>query len=203
MEHEDSLHYAFEMLIRHRTEVLCSYKQRLEQANAELVNLSITDPLTGLLNRRKFEENLQTEISRAQRYGPLSLLMIDLNFFKAVNDRYGHQAGDEVLKRVAVLLKACCRETDTCARLGGDEFAVLLPHTDGVAAEVVRERIHNECARTSVPFDGEELALSLSIGMASLPRDAANTGELIAASDADMYRVKQASRVEAGFRRVG
>ena len=134
----DSLHAAFEMLLRQRTEVLCSYKQRLEEANAELLNLSITDPLTGLLNRRKFEEVLENEVARARRYGPLSLLMIDLNFFKQVNDRHGHQAGDEMLKSVAQLLKRCCRETDACARLGGDEFAVILPHSDAASAEVVR-----------------------------------------------------------------
>ena len=195
----DSLHAAFEMLLRQRTEALCSYKQRLEEANAELVNLSITDPLTGLLNRRKFEEVLENEVARARRYGPLSLLMIDLNLFKQVNDRYGHQAGDEVLKAVARLLKSCCRETDTCARLGGDEFAVILPHTDSAAAEVVRNRILKQTARTTVPIGDQDLPLSLSIGMASLV-EAPDAVALVAAADADMYRVKQASRAEPVFR---
>jgi diguanylate cyclase (GGDEF)-like protein len=195
----DSLHAAFEMLLRQRTEALCSYKQRLEEANAELVNLAITDPLTGLLNRRKFEEVLENEVARARRYGPLSLLMIDLNLFKQVNDRYGHQAGDEVLKGVARLLKSCCRETDACARLGGDEFAVILPHTDGSAAEVVRDRILKQTACTTVPIGGQELPLSLSIGMASLV-EAPEAVALVAAADADMYRVKQASRAQPVFR---
>ncbi len=199
----DSLHYAFEMLVRQRTEVLCSYKQRLEQANTELVSLSITDPLTGLLNRRKFEEVIRNEVARALRYGPLSLLMIDLNFFKLVNDRYGHQAGDEVLKSVAELLKACCRGTDTCARLGGDEFAVILPHTGGQDAAVVRDRILRTAAGVRVPACGRELSLSLSIGTASLVQgaDPDNADALIAAADADMYRVKQASR-SLGLARV-
>lgn len=195
----DSLHAAFEMLLRQRTEALCSYKQRLEEANAELVNLAITDPLTGLLNRRKFEELLENEVARARRYGPLALLMIDLNLFKQVNDRYGHQAGDEVLKAVARLLRSCCRETDACARPGGDEFAVILPHTDGAAAQVVRDRILKETSRTSVPIGGQALPLSLSIGIAS-STEAHGAVALVAAADADMYRVKQASRAEPAIR---
>jgi diguanylate cyclase (GGDEF)-like protein len=198
----DSLHYAFEMLVRQRTEVLCSYKQRLEQANTELLSLSMTDSLTGLLNRRKFEEVIQNEVARALRYGPLSLLIIDLNFFKLVNDRYGHLAGDEVLKSVADLLKLCCRTTDTCARLGGDEFAVILPHTDGQAAAVVRDRILQSAARVMVPAGEREDALSLSIGMASLLQDADNADALIAAADADMYRMKHTFRSEQALARL-
>jgi diguanylate cyclase (GGDEF)-like protein len=189
----DSLHTAFEMLLRQRTETLVTYKQRLEEANTELLNLSITDPLTGLLNRRKFEEVLVNEVARARRYGPLSLLMIDLNLFKQVNDRYGHQAGDEMLKGVAQLLKSSCRDTDACARLGGDEFAVILPHTDSAAAEVVRNRILKQASHTSVPVGGQELPMSLSIGMASLV-EARDAVTLVAAADADMYRVKEATR---------
>jgi diguanylate cyclase (GGDEF)-like protein len=131
-----------------------------------------------------------------RRYGPLSLLMIDLDFFKLVNDRHGHQAGDERLKSVAQLLTGCCRETDACARLGGDEFAVILPHSDGAAADVVRRRIQKEMARSTVPVGGgRQLSLNLSIGIASLA-ETRNALELVAAADADMYRVKQASRAE-------
>jgi diguanylate cyclase (GGDEF)-like protein len=198
-ESRDSLHVAFEMLLRQRTETLCSYKQRLEEANAELLNLAITDPLTGLLNRRKFEEVLENEVARARRYGPLSLLMIDLNLFKQVNDRFGHQAGDEVLKKAAELLKSCCRETDACARIGGDEFAVILPHTSADAAAVVRDRIIQDSARTSLLIGDHELGLSLSIGTASLTTET-NASALVAAADSDMYRVKQASRGELAAR---
>jgi diguanylate cyclase (GGDEF)-like protein len=193
----DSLHAAFEMLLRQRTEVLCSYKQRLEEANVELENLSTTDPLTGLFNRRKFDEMLAIEVARARRYGTVSLLMIDLNHFKLVNDRHGHQAGDEMLKSVARLLKCCCRGTDACARLGGDEFAVILPHADTAVAGIVRDRILKETVRTIVPVGGgQQLSLSLSIGIASLA-EAPDTLQLVATADADMYRVKQASRAEA------
>jgi diguanylate cyclase (GGDEF)-like protein len=191
----DSLHAAFEMLLRQRTEVLRGYKQRLEEANLELENLSTTDPLTGLCNRRKFDEVLEHEVARAQRYGPLSLLMIDINLFKLVNDRHGHQAGDDMLKSVARLLKSCCRGTDACARLGGDEFAVILPHAGSAVAGVVRDRILKETVRITVPVGGEQLSSSLSIGIASLA-ETRDAQELIAAADADMYRVKEASRAE-------
>ena len=193
-ELHSSSNNAFEMLVRQRTQVLCSYKERLEKANADLLNLAITDPLTGLLNRRKFEEAIAQEVARALRYGPLSLLMIDLNLFKQVNDRYGHQIGDEALKTVAGVLKSSCRSTDTCARLGGDEFAVILPHTDAAAAEVVRDRILHCMARTPVPAAAHQLVLSLSIGIANLPEDAADCAALMAAADSAMYLVKQASR---------
>jgi diguanylate cyclase (GGDEF)-like protein len=193
-ELNDSLNNAFEMLVRQRTQVLCSYKERLEQANADLLSLAITDPLTGLLNRRKFEEAMQQEVARASRSGPLSLLMIDVNLFKQVNDSYGHQVGDEALKTVAGVLKSCCRSTDFCARLGGDEFSIILPHAEAPAAEVVRDRILQVLAGTPLPVDGGRLTLSLSIGIASLPDDATASEGLIAAADSDMYRVKQASR---------
>jgi diguanylate cyclase len=193
-ELNNSLNSAFEMLVRQRTQVLCSYKERLEQANADLLNLAITDPLTGLLNRRKFEEVLQQEVARALRYSPLSLLMIDVNLFKQVNDQYGHQTGDEALKTVAGVLKSACRSTDFCARLGGDEFSVILPHADAAAALVVRDRILHSLAATPVPVDGGRLTLSLSIGIASLPDDATESEGLIAAADSAMYRAKQAAR---------
>jgi len=197
-EMEDSLKDAFELLVRQRTEILCSYKDKLEQANAKLLSLSVTDPLTGLYNRRRFEEVMQQEAARALRYEPVSLLIIDVNLFKQVNDRYGHQAGDEALKAVADVLKSSCRTTDTCARLGGDEFAVILPHTDLAPAQVVRDRILQRIARTNVRIEDAEFPISLSIGIASLPSTAGDAASLIAAADAEMYRVKQASRQETG-----
>jgi diguanylate cyclase (GGDEF)-like protein len=185
---------AFEMLVRQRTEVLLSYKQGLERANAELLSLSITDPLTGLLNRRKFEETMASEVARAKRYAPMSLLMIDLNRFKAINDRYGHPAGDEALKMVARTLQEGSRSTDYCARIGGDEFAVILPHTDASSAKVVRDRILRRIARIQATAGGEEFGISLSIGIATLPGDADDAEALIAAADSAMYRAKAASR---------
>ena len=190
----ESLHNAFELLVRQRTGILLMYKHRLEEANARLQDLAITDPLTGLYNRRKFEEVLNAEVARARRYGPMSLLMIDLNYFKQVNDRYGHQAGDDVLKAVSRVMVSSCRTTDTCARLGGDEFALILPHADSAAAGVVRNRIQQQMAATRVPAEDCELEISLSVGIASMPDDADASAALIAAADAAMYSVKQSSR---------
>ena len=201
-ELNNSLNNAFEMLVRQRTQVLCSYKERLEKANADLLNLSVTDPLTGLLNRRKFEEEIRHEVSRALRYGPLSLLIIDVNLFKDVNDRYGHLIGDEALKTVAGVLLACCRSTDVCTRLGGDEFAVILPHTAASAAQVVRDRILHSIAQTPVPIGQHQLILDLSIGIANLPDDATGSEELLAAADAAMYRIKQKSRSQPASVRI-
>ncbi|HEX5230341.1 MAG TPA: diguanylate cyclase [Bryobacteraceae bacterium] len=191
---EDSLGSAFELLIRQRTESLISYKKRLEEANVKLEALAVTDPLTGLFNRRKFEETLGQETARALRYGPVSLLIIDLNYFKLVNDQHGHQAGDDALKTVAQVLQSCCRTTDTCARLGGDEFGVILPHSDPTAAAVVLDRIQHQIAQTAVPTGTGALKISLSIGSATLPNDVTTAEDLIAAADAAMYQAKQASR---------
>ncbi|HUA19629.1 MAG TPA: diguanylate cyclase [Bryobacteraceae bacterium] len=194
-EMEDSLKDAFEMLVRQRTGILCSYKDKLEQANAQLLSLSVTDPLTGLYNRRRFEEVMAQEVARALRYGPVSLLLVDVNLFKQVNDRYGHQAGDGALRIVAGVLRSSCRATDTCARLGGDEFAVILPHSNPAAACVVRDRILERIARSRVACENGEFAVSLSIGVATLPDDAVDAEGLIAAADAAMYQAKHASRL--------
>lgn len=196
---EDSLGSAFELLVRQRTETLISYKKRLEEANAKLEDLAVTDPLTGLFNRRKFEETLNQEAARALRYGPVSLLIIDLNYFKLVNDRYGHQAGDDALKAVAQVLQSCCRTTDTCARLGGDEFGVILPHSDPSAAAVVLDRIQQQIARTLVPTGGDSFRISLSIGAATLPHDVTTAEQLIAAADTAMYQAKQAVHSQAAL----
>jgi diguanylate cyclase (GGDEF)-like protein len=190
----DSLQNAFEVLVRQRTEILLSYKNRLEEANAKLLDLAVTDPLTGLYNRRKFEETIHQEVQRALRYGPVSLLMIDLDKFKQVNDSYGHPAGDDVLRTVSQVLLSSCRATDTCARLGGDEFAMILPHSDFAAAEVVRNRIHTQIGNTTVQAGEIALRISLSIGIATLASNGEDAASLIAAADAAMYQAKQNSR---------
>jgi diguanylate cyclase (GGDEF)-like protein len=173
---------------------LLSYKNRLEEANAKLLDLAVTDPLTGLYNRRKFEETIHQEVQRALRYGPVSLLMIDLDKFKQVNDSYGHPAGDDVLRTVSQVLLSSCRATDTCARLGGDEFAMILPHSDFAAAEVVRNRIHTQIGNTTVQAGEIALRISLSIGIATLASNGEDAASLIAAADAAMYQAKQNSR---------
>jgi diguanylate cyclase (GGDEF)-like protein len=192
----DSLDSAFELLVRQRTEILVSYKKRLEEANLKLQDLAITDPLTGLYNRRKFDETLNQEVNRARRYGPVSVLIVDLDYLKLINDRHGHQAGDGALKAAAQVLQSSCRTTDTCARLGGDEFGIILPHADSGAADMVRQRIQQQFAQTLVAAAGGDLTISVSIGAATLPADASTAADLIAAADAAMYEAKRTSRLE-------
>src|SRR6266567_677434 len=122
-------------------------QDRLQEATAALVEQSVTDHLTGLYNRRHFQERLTQELSRARRYGsPLSLLLMDLDHFKHVNDRFGHQAGDVALRQTAALVRPALRTLDLCARLGGEEFAVIMPTTDGAGALTVAERLRHAIA---------------------------------------------------------
>jgi diguanylate cyclase (GGDEF)-like protein len=154
--------------------------------------LSVTDDLTGLHNSRHLNQVLRRESKRASRSGrPLSLLFIDLDGFKGVNDNYGHLCGSRALVEAAAVIRGCARETDICARFGGDEFAVILPetHSEGAvsAGERVRERV------SSYKFlvgDGLNVHLTASVGVATLPDVASTAEELIKAADTAMYRVK-------------
>jgi len=189
------LNEAFEGLVLQRTTTLRTYQQMLEGANRKLEGLATTDPLTGLMNRRKFDEILDQEVARALRYGRLSLLMIDLNWFKMVNDQFGHQAGDAALQAVAKALRSRCRSTDACARLGGDEFALILPNTEAPGAAVVRDSISSLVEEIRLAVGDERIGLSVSIGIATLPDEASTAQRLMAVADADMYRTKAAMKM--------
>jgi diguanylate cyclase (GGDEF)-like protein/PAS domain S-box-containing protein len=145
-----------------------------------------SDSLTGLANHRRLFEVLQAEICRSKRTGrEFSLLLLDLDGLKRVNDRFGHLAGDRALCRLGQILKDCCRSIDTAARHGGDEFALVLPETGCAAATLVARRICELLAK-----DGEEPALSVSIGLAGFPKDAATIGTLLYAADKALYEMK-------------
>jgi diguanylate cyclase (GGDEF)-like protein len=157
---------------------------------------SVTDDLTGLYNSRYLNLVLRRESKRASRSGrPLSLLFLDLDGFKQVNDTHGHLAGSKALVEAAVIIRRSARETDISARFGGDEFSVILPDTgrDGAVsvAERIRDRI-NECK--FLASDGLSIHLTASIGVATLPDVAASAEELIRAADVAMYRVKDAGK---------
>lgn len=129
---------------------------------------AVTDELTGLNNRRRFLDVLRGEMARARRYGhPLSLLMVDLDRLKQINDEHGHAAGDAMLRGVAQCLRASLRATDVPARLGGDEFAVLMPETAGESALVVAERIRAAVENFRTTVDGQEIHSTVSIGLMS------------------------------------
>ena len=154
-----------------------------------------TDGLTELPNRRHFEEALEGEISRAERFGgSLALILADLDDFKQVNDRYGHQAGDDVLQTFADILRATVREIDLPARYGGEEFAVLLPQTDLEGAQRLAERLCKALAARPMPtHPGALVAVTASFGVAAFP-DSPTPAALFAAADEALYRAKRAGK---------
>ncbi len=155
-----------------------------------------TDSLTGLLNRREFEEQLGREVERGQRFStPVGLVVLDLDDFKLVNDRFGHLAGDAVLKAAALAIQGCTRDIDQAARWGGEEFAVILPHTDVDGAARLAERLRQAIAERPVTTpDGRSIRVTASLGVSALPADAVTQVELTAAADAAVYRAKRAGK---------
>lgn len=162
-----------------------------------LEHRSITDPLTGLFNRYHFDATLKREIARCRRYGaPLSLLLVDVDRLKPLNDRHGHQAGDRALGRVAAAIQQSLRSTDIASRIGGDEFAIILPDTDAVAGLLVATRIRRNVLSSPRGGDaiGPEAATMVTVsgGLAELPRGAAQSSaaRLMAAADLALYAAK-------------
>jgi diguanylate cyclase (GGDEF)-like protein len=152
---------------------------------------STFDSLTGLLNRNAFDEALNREISRAKRYdSDLSLLFLDLDDFKHVNDSFGHMAGDEVLKRVAQIIMTEKRSEDIAARYGGEEITILLPETGKADGWLLGERVRKTLAKTIITFDGKTIQMTLSGGLASFPIDANDGAALLKHADKAMYRAK-------------
>ena len=165
-------------------------KEELEKR--KLLERATKDHLTGLYNRLFLEEALEREVSRANRYGfPLSLIMLDLDNFKSVNDRYGHDVGDKVLVRFAQVIKKNVRGTDIPARYGGEEFVVLLPHTGPEEAQRVAERIRSVFERTTFRFNGEVFRLTVSAGISSCHAGECNPRELLLTADKALYSAKR------------
>ena len=158
--------------------------------------LSVTDDLTHLFNSRYLNIVLRRETKRASRNGrPLSLLFIDLDGFKGVNDTYGHLFGSRALVEAADVIRGSARETDVVARFGGDEFALVLPDTGGEGAFAVGERIRDRIAEYKfLAGDGLDIHLTASIGVATLPDVAASAEELVQAADKAMYQVKDSGK---------
>ena len=167
-----------------------SERKRLEE---HLRHLADHDPLTGLRNRRLFEHDLKVQVARSQRYGEVAgLMVIDLDDFKSVNDRYGHKIGDDVLKAVARALSRRLRETDLVARLGGDEFAILLPHIDADGMAVVAEGLERVIPGCSVDLGDSVLHPSASIGFAMIDERTPGSDEVLVEADMAMYASKRA-----------
>jgi diguanylate cyclase (GGDEF)-like protein len=170
----------------------CSLVSRLRLALARVRALARTDPLTGAANGRTFYEQAEYEARRCQRTGrPLTLAYLDVDNFKAVNDRLGHPAGDELLREVALVIREQARADDLAARLGGDEFALLLPGTDAAGAEVALGRLREALLRRAA---ARGWPVTFSVGAATFPRPLADVDALVRYADGLMYRVKRAGK---------
>ena len=158
--------------------------------------LAIHDGLTGLYNHREFQRQLQVELERAQRYKhPLSLLMLDIDHFKNFNDKYGHQAGDDVLRALADQMRQEVRAVDYVARYGGEEFVIILPEMAASEALTVAERLRKSIAASTVIIsEGQSVNVTVSIGVATFPEDADSKDKLIAVADKALYAAKAAGR---------
>jgi diguanylate cyclase (GGDEF)-like protein len=167
-------------------------RNRVNELVHRLSDAARTDPLTGLRNRRAFEETIGAEVERARRgQRPLSVLVGDLDHFKAVNDRFGHPAGDAALIRVGQLLTSVRREIDPVARTGGEEFALILPDTAEQDAYLVSERLRSAVEKA---FNDESVPLTMSFGLASFPDHGATAEALLAAADQALYAAKELGR---------
>jgi diguanylate cyclase (GGDEF)-like protein len=175
-------------LLMARVQTLLDFKNYLDTCE----EAAFTDHLTGLANRRRFERQLEREITRTLRYTrPFCLLFLDIDYFKRVNDSFGHETGDEVIRHIAKILQAGTRGIDTAARIGGEEFALLLTETELSGGLEVAERLRLAIKSAELPPAG---SVTASFGVAEFPLCAEGGKELIAAADAAMYEAKRQGR---------
>lgn len=161
----------------------------------ELERLATTDGMTGIYNRRHFLTLADLEWNRTSRYNrPLSFLIFDIDYFKSINDQYGHQAGDEVIIHLANLAGTCKRAPDVLARIGGEEFALLLPETDLPQAQAMAERLRREIAAHPLVMASQCIPATVSVGIATRSAETSNISELMKAADEALYEAKRAGR---------
>jgi diguanylate cyclase (GGDEF)-like protein len=165
------------------------------RAVRQLEEMATTDGLTGCLNKRAFLEQMEQKLMAAQRFGrKLSVIVTDLDHFKAVNDTYGHAAGDRVLKELGRVLTRVKRETDLVARFGGEEFCVLCEETDARGARLLAERVREELERAEVQTDLGPLRVTASLGVATFPDHASSAEQLFGQGDKALYDAKKRGR---------
>lgn len=185
--------------LRARVASMLRIKALQDKVNAkrrELEALSMTDDLTGLFNHRAMQQRLRDEFVRAQRYNePLSVLMIDVDHFKQVNDRHGHLFGDHVLAELARVIEASVREIDVCARYGGEEFMVILPQTHFTGSLLVAERVWRAVSKHGFQNDGVHHRITISIGISFYPnKNVHGVEQLIGFADEALYQAKRSGR---------
>jgi diguanylate cyclase (GGDEF)-like protein len=170
-------------------------EREVQALQQQLREQSTHDALTGLYNRRYLEENLGRELIRAKRDGYcVSVVMGDIDHFKAVNDRYGHLAGDEALRVFGELMRGNSRSSDINCRYGGEEFLLVLPGMTELTASKRAERLRLIVAKTPVKFGTMDIAITASFGVSEFPQHGENSDELIAAADKSLYAAKEAGR---------
>jgi diguanylate cyclase (GGDEF)-like protein len=191
-----------------REQELLAVTQQLVAANSRLERLSSLDGLTGVANRRQFDITLDREWKRGFRHEtPLGLILLDIDYFKLYNDTYGHQGGDECLKRVAALLaENVQRGDDLVARYGGEEFATILPNTNRAGVATIAERLCASVAALGIPHRASQVSVhvTISVGAAAVvPSRAISAADLIAAADQALYQAKQAGRNQVKVAEIG
>lgn len=175
--------------------VLMSAHISLALENNRLYEISVMDGLTNVYNRRYLEQRLSEEVAYSRRYGkPLTVVMLDIDFFKNLNDTYGHQAGDHVLVKVSGLLSEALREYDIVARYGGEEFAVILPTTPKQKGASIAERLRVSISEHDFKFKDQEISTSISLGVACFPEEGDSPEALIASADKALYEAKDRGR---------
>jgi diguanylate cyclase (GGDEF)-like protein len=168
---------------------------RLRQINRELEHLAATDPLTGANNRRQFMQVTQNELLRSRRYEhPLTILMIDIDHFKSINDEYGHGTGDEALKMAVGIFQHALRAEDTLGRIGGEEFAAVLPETDIRNAVVLAERLREAISKEELDTPDGKLSFTVSIGASEINADDEDVQEILKRADELLYKAKESGR---------
>ena len=174
---------------------IASSKRALERANEQLAKLSMTDRLTGLLNRGTWENLVDAEYERYRRYGQAtSLVMFDIDHFKKVNDTHGHLAGDEVIKHTASVTKGALRQSDTAGRYGGEEFGIILPETDAEGARIICERIRETIEQSVVETSVAPIQYTISMGIAQLNDGPENYMQWMQRADKALYAAKEGGR---------
>ncbi len=183
--------------LRESNRQLLRQSSELRRVNEELTKLSITDPLTSLYNRRHFEGIMEAELAMFARHAePCSVLLIDIDHFKRVNDTYGHKSGDTVLQRVASLLESSLRKTDVVCRIGGEEFVALCRHAGANEAAKIGEHLRKRIEETPIEVDGDQVVVTVSIGITSVvaSAEAPSAEECFRQADAALYASKSDGR---------